>query len=596
MRKTNEEIITMSNMINGKTLRKVQSSILNECSSVVGKTAGPYGSHSMILKNGANTEFSKDGLKVLKSLIFSGPLERSIHDEVVNICDHVVQKVGDGTTSAVQLAALIFDELVNDDKFNRYMPYEIMTTFQDVVNDICNAIRSRAKDLTIDDVRKICMISTNGNKMISDDIANIYKQFGTDVFIQVGYSNTDSSILKTYDGVIMNKGYSSPSFVNNKETNDCVIANPRIYWFDDNIETPDMIQLFMSIFTKNIYIPYSERKPENYVPTVIIAPSISKDLESSLTDIEKIFYSFDSNNMQDQKPPFCIITGVNDRVDNIGDITTLCGCPPIKRYINPDQMVKDIEDGKAPSIDTVVSFCGSADLATISIDKMKLVNPKNMFTGEPKEDGSRDFSNTYNLLKSFLEKQIEIYSKDKNNLNELIRLRKRLHCLTANFVEYLIGGVAASDREATKDLVDDAVLNCRSASVCGVGNGALVEGLYVLHDTLTNNIESKDELHVEILYIIYEAYQTLIIRLLNTAMARDDSEDILYKEIDSGIAYNIREKEFGSVLCSIETEPTILEGISKIITLLYTTNQAFLADPSMRRIYDVLADDDSQKR
>ena len=51
---------------------------------------------------------------------------------------------------------------------------------------------------------------------ISNDLADIYKKYGNNVYIQVGTSNTTSSVLKAYDGIILNKEYASPSFIHCK--------------------------------------------------------------------------------------------------------------------------------------------------------------------------------------------------------------------------------------------------------------------------------------------------------------------------------------------------------------------------------------------
>lgn len=583
----------LSNLVKTKALRKVQLEVLEETSSVIGRTAGPFGSYSMIMHQDAFTEYSKDGHKVLSNFKFYRPLEAAVHNELLGITEHVIKKVGDGTTTAVQLSYLIYKALCEKTETWESAgipPYEIISEFQHAVKDIVKRIKAHGRELTLDDIEQICLISTNGNKTVSKDIANIYKQFGKDVYIQIGTSNTESSILKEYDGVIMNKGYSSPSFVNRPENNTCEIFSPRIYYFPDPVDTPEMIQLFMSIFTNNIYIPYQQGRPEDYIPTVIMMPSISQDAESSLMDIEKVFFAYDKAKSTENKPPFCIISGINDRVDNIGDIITLCGCPLIKKYINPDQRLKDIEEGNAPSGDNVTEFYGTADSIVIDADKMKIINPGEMFDkdAEIAEDGSRLYSSTYNSLINFLKTQIEIESKDKNNITTLTSLKKRYHCLTANFVEYNVGGVSAADRDNVKDLVEDAVLNCRSAALHGVGYGAGIEGL-IASSKLTKRAFANDGVtHGDIVDIIHNAYFSMILGLYSSAMNVKDAENILEESICREKAYNLREQSFdgNQVLCSIETDIAILEAISKIITIMYTSNQAFLIDPLQNAYID----------
>lgn len=575
---------TLSNLVERKSVRRVQLEVLEKIASVISNTAGPFGSYSMIMHQNALTEYSKDGHKVLSNFRFYKPLEQAVHDELLGITEHVIKKVGDGTTTAVQLSYLVYKELCEkSEEWEKagIPPYEIVSTFQKIVKDLTNHIKSDySRELTLDDVKQICLISTNGNEMVAEDISNIYKQFGKDVYIKIGTSNTESSILKTYDGILLNKGYSSPSFINNPEENTCTISDPRIYYFPDPVDTPEMMQLFVTIFTNNIYDPYFKHMPENYKPTVIIAPSVSQDLTKELQDIEQIFFSYEKAGAASSKPPFCIITGINDRVDNIGDIITLCGCPQIRKYINPDQRKADIEKGIAPDMNTVCEFYGSAEQVVIDIDKCKITNPVKMFdeNAETKEDGSREFSGVYRSLINFLESQIKIESQDKNNIEALTQLKKRLHSLTANFVEYNVGGVSAADRDNVRDLVEDAVLNCRSAAENGVGQGAGIAGYCAVLDTM---YDKDDTLVCDIEKIIRDAYREMIFNLYKSGMTEAEAQAILDESVVRKQAYNLREKTFdgNQVLGSIETDIAILEGISKIITIMYTTNQAFLVDP-----------------
>ena len=580
----------LSNLVDNKALKKVQLQTLERINSIISKTAGPYGSYTMIMHQDQLTEYSKDGHKVLKNIKFFKPLEAAVHDELLGITEHVVKKVGDGTTTAVQLSYYIYKELCErTEKWESdgITPYQIISAFQKVVKTVSEKIRAHAKPLEIEDIKQICLISTNGNEMVAEDISNIYSQFGSDVYIQLGTSNTESSILKTYDGIILNKGFSSPSFINTNK-NTVEIYKPRIYYFSDPVDTPELIQLFMTIFTKNIYEPYQNGSGA-YVPTVIIMPSISQDVASSLNDIEKIFYAYDQANSKENKPPFCIITGINDRVDNIGDITTLCGCPLIKKYINPDVREEDIKKGSAPNMENVTEFYGTCDMVTIDMEKMKIVNPKYMFDEnvEVDEYGNRPFSSTYKSIISFLESQIEIESQDKNNINTLTVLKRRLHSLTANFVEYLVGGVSAADRDNVKDLVEDAILNCRSAAENGVGYGAGLEGLIASTATTPD-----DSIEYEMSDIISDAYEQIMKNLYMSVMNESDAESTIEESLAVHKVYNIREKSFhaNQVYTSIETDTVILEAISRIITIMYTANQALLVDP-MQNAYINLDED-----
>lgn len=592
--------VMLSNRIKQSALRRVQLNVLEECAEVVGKTAGPFGSHTMIMKEDQLTSYTKDGITVLKNFHYFNELEEKIREELEEVCRHVVRTCGDGTTTAVQLSYLIYKALVEkEDEFKKlgYTPYQVANLFKKVVSNIKDTIQQSGKKLTENDILNICMTSTNGNESISNDLADIYTQFGTDVFIQVGTSNTTSSVLKTYDGIILNKGYASPAFINNND-NTCVIDNPQLYYFADPVDTPEMMQLFMGVIDHNFYEPYAQRRPDLMVPTVILVPSLSNDLANKMSDLDKLFYSFDQQNMRDVKPPLCIITGLNDRVDNIDDITILCGCPKIKKYINASQRTADIEAGNAPSYETVVNFFGTCDQIVIDTDKAKIYNPKEIYdaNAEIAEDGSRPYSQTYLSLINFLKAQIDIEERDKTDLKELAQLNKRYHYLASNFVEYLVGGISASDRENAKDLVEDAVLNCRSASINGVGQGAGIEGISaaMTAESIYDNIDESTNAEYLIASIIYDAYYELICNLYSTCIADPKEVDRLVDEsIERHTAYNLRDGNFDTpVLSSIETDMVILEAISTIITMMYTTNQAFASSVIKNKYIDL---DNSEK-
>lgn len=583
--------VNLSNRIKKDALRKVQLSVLEECAEVVGKTAGPFGSHTMIMKDDQLTIYTKDGISVLKNFHYFNELEEKIRMELEEVSRHVVRTCGDGTTTAIQLSYLIYKGLLEKEKEltdSGVTPYELMNAFKEVVSDIKDNIRQQGRKLTVEDVKDICLTSTNGNEEISEDLANIYKKYGTDTFIQVGTSNTTSSVLKTYDGIILNKGFASPSFVNTTE-NTCVIDEPQIYYFADPVDTPEMMQLFMGIIDKNFFEPYSQNRADLFVPTVILVPSLSQDLSNKMSDLDKIFYAYDQQHMRNVKPPLCIITGLNDRVDNIEDITILCNCPKIKKYINKNQREADIASGAAPSYETVVNFFGTCDQIVIDTDKAKIYNPAEMYDKDAPiaEDGSRPYSQTYISLINFLKKQIEIEERDKTDLKELAQLNKRYHYLASNFVEYLVGGISASDRENAKDLVEDAVLNCRSASINGVGCGAGLEGYTAAVDVKLK--KNYTNLKLTLACLIVDSYKELIVNLYSSCMSKEEAAKKVVESYIHHKAYNLREKSFYAkqVLSSIETDEVILDAISKIISLMYTTNQAFASSPIKNKYLDL---------
>ena len=90
--------LNTTNVVTGEKLREIQSETLRRAKEYLSKTFGPMGSNTKIItgnnKDNISSSYSKDGLKVLKSIINSGPIEASIIEELIEISRHVESEVG----------------------------------------------------------------------------------------------------------------------------------------------------------------------------------------------------------------------------------------------------------------------------------------------------------------------------------------------------------------------------------------------------------------------------------------------------------------------------------------------------------------------
>ena len=578
--------VNTSNVVTGSTLREIQNKTLKETSKFLEKTFGPMGSNTKIIKGNNQAEitssYSKDGLKVLSNIINSAPIDASIVDELISVTRAVEKEVGDGTTSTVILSSLIFRNLIEIEKKFNIPPFQLCRSFQKVVDDIKENILTDGRECTIDDIYNISMISTNGNKEVSENIKNIYEKYGMNVELSVGISNSTDSLLKVYDGLTITEGMSDPVYINNKAENTCEIHDAHIYHFADPIDTMDQIVLFESIITHNIYEPI--QNDEAPIPTVITCPRLSADMSSILKRLAEQLYQFDNNNAQSAKPPILVITDVvaSDEVI-MDDIANLCGCKTIHKYIDAEVYKKDIENGIAPTVDTVMDFCGHAELVVSDIKKTKFINPDHMVE---KENGEKD--PMYTAMVNFLENEIA-QEEGKESAKSLGLLKKRLSALKANMVDYLVGGVTISERDMTKDLVEDAIKNCKASALYGVGYAANFEGLK--NSYLVCNKYKEGSIEEAIARCIFVAYCNITNILYGTV---ELNQNIVFKytlhSIENGMPYDISNgylpslsEKSDNVLCSIKLDINILDTVSKIITMMATCNQCLLQSPHLNK-------------
>lgn len=550
----------ISNVVNKNTMREIQSDTLNVLKDSLMNSFGPMGSNTIIYKDNMLTKYSKDGHTILSNIQFQDVIEKSVKADLEDITRHIVKNIGDGTTSSVILSSIIFEKLKNIEAKGNVRPYHIIKEFKNAVNDLKEEISSCAQEFTSQTAYDITYISTNGNEEVSENIRKIYETYGKDVFVDVSISNTNESYLKTYDGMTLEIGYSDTAYINDSKKGVCNLRSPQIFSFEDPIDTPEMIQLFDAIVQQNIMNAY-QGLSDRPIPTVILAPTLSRDMSSYMSKLIEFMYRFED---ETTKPPFLLITNIHQR-EQFSDISRLCGCKPIKKYINADQQKLDIEQGLAATPETVLSFAGKADIVESDLSKTKFVNPKLM------HDENGELSTMFNTLVNFLESELNKAYEENEDVQFTGTLKRRINSLKANMVEYLVGGVSASDRDSLRDLVEDSVLNCRAAARHGVGYGANFEGLRAAY-----KFKDKGETY----RIIYEAYKELVSILYSTSMSEDKVNEAVLDSLAIGKPCNLRTEEFdGKVLCSITTDSVILDAISQIITLMFTSNQFLTPTP-----------------
>ena len=557
-----------SNIVKKDKMREIQSETLNVLKEALLNSFGPMGSNTVITKKDMLTKYSKDGHTILSEIKFVAPIEESVRQDLEDITRHIVKNIGDGTTSAVILSSIIFEKLKELE--GKYTPYELIRDFKDAVELIKTEIKSRSREFNSERAYDISLISTNGNNMVAENMKNIYEKYGSDVFIDVSISNTTDSLIKEYDGMTLSTGYSDSAYINDKKKGVCSLRIPRIYMFDDPVDTPEMMTLLITIIEENIMSAYRSASDKTPIPTVVMAPMISKDMGSYITQLVEFMFKFEGDN----KPPFLMVTDMHQK-EQLSDIARMCGCKPISKYINPDQQKKDIEAGLAPSLENVTEFYGQADIVEADALKTKFVNPTLM------HDEEGNLSETFNTLLKFLEVELEkaIEANEDNNVTGT--LKRRINSLKANMVEYLVGGVSMSDRDAVRDLVEDSVLNCRAAAREGVGYGANFEGLLAT-DRLSSMEENRDNI---VLAAIYEAYRSLVQELYLTRYSKDIAVKKFKESIIKEMPINLKTDEFdGRVLCSITSDIVVLDAISKIVTLMFTSNQ-FLCPTAQQNKY-----------
>lgn len=625
---SSSDVKVVTNIVHETALRKAQARALKIFSDAVLCTYGPLSGYTIYSQGNPSqpdspmvSNITKDGFTVLKHINVDKPIELFLKDNIRDICTSVIKQVGDGTSAAIILSRLIFDGLLDFQQKINLPKRRIIKAFKEVLEDASKRIINNKREATLDDIYNIALTALNGQEEYAKMIRDIYEQAGMNVFVDVAISNDENSKTVIYNGMNYNVGYISPAFINT-EDNNCILNNPDIYIFESPIDTPDMISILQLIINKNLETPMYEfkkamqaKKPKlddlvKPTPTLIITPHISRDMNSYL---DQVINAYSAVTIK-QRLPLCIVSGINNMNQYLLDIMSMTGAKFIKKYLDKETYENDKQVGLVPNEKNLSSFAGKAERVMVDALSTRIINPANMY--DKNNQPTEFYKNYITQLEDLLHK----YEETRVELVRMGQLKRRINILKGNMVDFYVGGIGIADRDALKDSVEDAVLNCRSAAQDGVGYGANYEGFRVFNDlgieidttkeTNEKLLESEDldfdkrhEIELNqydllvrkaIVQVMLNAYVELISHLY--LPLTDNNLNEAMKLVIEGLAnddetkrcpFNILTQEFDhKVLTSIKTEPAMLTAISKIISLLFDTNQFLLPSPQFN-IYEM---------
>lgn len=236
-------------------MRKEVLTAVKSLSQLVGLTLGPGGRPILLQQEGKSNLVTKDGVTVAKHYSAPSALQAVVAEAAVEVCERTVKQVGDGTTTAIVLAAAIVEagqEWLQDKP--HYSPQRLSRvlkdTFQQIIKPAILNLARPIKDLSLDDaskaVRHVAMVSANHDTEIADAVAEAIKYVGEDGMVVAEEGTGAETRVEHKEGFPINSGLSdlggaaSAAFVNRKNYSDCVIEYAYVAMYDgefNDIET-----------------------------------------------------------------------------------------------------------------------------------------------------------------------------------------------------------------------------------------------------------------------------------------------------------------------------------------------------------------------
>ncbi len=208
----------------------------------VKSTLGPSGNTVLIesIHHTHGLTVTKDGVTVARSIELLDPVENLAVRMMKEASDRTATSAGDGTTTAIVLTeGLVLGGLERiTPEVNRT---EVLRSLVDQSEKVVERLKKRSKKLTNSMMLDVATISANNDKEIGKIIGEVYKSVGKNGIVTVERSQNADTYSETTLGLKVDRGYTSPLFINDQKKDECVFEDAMVLVAD--MEISNILQI-----------------------------------------------------------------------------------------------------------------------------------------------------------------------------------------------------------------------------------------------------------------------------------------------------------------------------------------------------------------
>ncbi|HEX9702514.1 MAG TPA: chaperonin GroEL, partial [Rhodospirillales bacterium] len=191
-------------------------------------TLGPKGRNVVLDKSFGAPRITKDGVTVAKEIELADKFENMGAQMVKEVASKTNDEAGDGTTTATVLAQSIVRE-GGKAVAAGMNPMDLKRGVDLAVAAVVEAIKKSSKKVsTSAEVAQVGTISANGDTEIGKMIAEAMEKVGNEGVITVEEAKGLETELDVVEGMMFDRGYTSPYFITNADKMNCEMENPYI--------------------------------------------------------------------------------------------------------------------------------------------------------------------------------------------------------------------------------------------------------------------------------------------------------------------------------------------------------------------------------
>jgi len=208
---------------------------VNTLANAVKVTLGPKGRNVVLQKSFGAPTVTKDGVSVAKEIELADAYENMGAQIVKEAASKTSDNAGDGTTTATVLAQAFIREGMKAVAAG-INPMDLKRGIDKAVAAAVGELKSLSKP-TADDkaIAQVGTISANSDAAIGDIIATAMKKVGKEGVITVEEGSGLDNELDVVEGMQFDRGYLSPYFINNQQSQQVELDDPFILIHDKKV-------------------------------------------------------------------------------------------------------------------------------------------------------------------------------------------------------------------------------------------------------------------------------------------------------------------------------------------------------------------------
>ncbi|MBP6327906.1 MAG: chaperonin GroEL, partial [Dokdonella sp.] len=208
---------------------------VNTLANAVKATLGPKGRNVVLEKSFGAPTITKDGVSVAKEIELADKFENMGAQMVKEVASKTSDVAGDGTTTATVLAqALIRDGMkavaagMNPMDLKRGIDKAVVAAVEELKKLSKPSADSKS-------IAQVGTISANGDEPIGKLIAQAMDKVGKEGVITVEEGSGLDNELDIVEGMQFDRGYLSPYFINNQQSQQVELEDPYVLLYDKKI-------------------------------------------------------------------------------------------------------------------------------------------------------------------------------------------------------------------------------------------------------------------------------------------------------------------------------------------------------------------------